>query len=39
MSLADLAIGIGVTFIATCGAVIVMWFADPLRGPDDQERP
>lgn len=39
MSLADLAIAFGVLMFGACGVVILLWAADPLRGPDDEERP
>lgn len=39
MTLADLAIGFGLLMFAGCGVVLMLWHADPLRGPDDEERP
>lgn len=39
MTLADLAIGFGLLMFAACLIVLLLWFADPLRRPDDEERP
>lgn len=38
MTLADLAIALGVLMFGACGVVILLWTLDPLRGPDDEER-
>lgn len=39
MSLGDLAIGFGLFMFSACGAVLLLWYSDPLRGPDGEERP
>lgn len=39
MTLADLAIGFGLLMFAASLVVLLLWFSDPLRGPDDEGRP
>lgn len=39
MTLADLAIAFGALMFGACGVVLVLWFARPLRGADEEERP
>lgn len=39
MILTDLAIGFALLMFGACGIVVLLWYADPLRRPDDEERP
>lgn len=39
MTLADVAIGFGLLMFAACCVVVLLWFSDPLVGPDEIDRP